>query len=576
MGVRLINGKSRNCDLADDCLLLCTLFVSFLLCTDIAVAQNGMPAVDLERSIDEIKREQRRQNERSQGLDPLPDRLPFTPEQQIDIEVAEGGPCFDIQRTQFEDDTGKLPLPPGYDALNERCADKRVLSDLINKLNRYYQDAGYITTRVYLKPQNIRNGELLLVARAGQLEGVKYSDERIADRRLKAAYPLEQGEVINLRALEQGLDNFNRPASQSGKAELYPGSEPGQSILVMDEQLGKPWQIDLRLNNHGYSNTGLNKGVITYSQDNLFELNETFSISLNRNLDDTGDTKLSQSIAFDYSQPYKNWLFLFSKSNYDYKRILAGINQDYVIDGFSKSLKFKAEHLLYRGQQARVYATGGLANKESENYIEGLRITSQSRDLSLIDLGLRGDYGFQNGAHLEWSLSAIKKIDAFGSQKSIPGITDDDFSYLSASAKLEYPSKEHDFTYLGELVFQHSDDELTGSEQFSAGGMSSVRGFHQDAIYGNTGFYWRNQINPKPYQSGDWRITTGIAFDIGVVKSPASIDWSGNQVAGAALLYGMKYRERFRLDLMLAQALKRPDDLVGDKHQAHLQISYRY
>lgn len=554
---------------------ICTLSLLALSSATFAETAPGVTAV--RQAQQQVEQEQRREDERNRPQSALPFRQPsisVTPVSDPDIE--KGGPCFTIKATLFEDQTGLLPIPPAYDVLNDSCADKQMLVKLVSDLNRYYQNQGYITTRVYLKPQNIGSGQLALVAKAGQLEALQYADGRDVDGRFETAFPLRKGEVITLQNLEQGLDNFNRPASQSGTTKLYPGSSAGQSVLVMTPQFNKPWRLETGYNNHGYDSTGLHKGSIGYHHDNLFALNETFSLSYNGNLNDDGDSKRSEGLSFTYSQPYKNWLFEFSQNHYRYQRILSAINQNYEIDGFSRSLNFNLERLLHRNQQSRVYLTSGLARKHSENYIEGLRIPAQSRELSLFNLGLRGDYGFANQALLEWSLTATAKIAAFGSQDVIPGLADDDFSYLRGVMKLQVPIAQQTFIYNGELAYQYSDDELTGSEQFSAGGVSSVRGFHQDSIYGNSGFYLRNQINPKAVGEGDWRFNYGIALDFGLVKSPQSINWSQQHVAGTALLLGLRYRKNIDIDLLLARALTRPEELQGDKNQALIQIKYRF
>lgn len=466
-------------------------------------------------------------------------------------------------------------MPPGHDALNGRCADKKALADLLNNLNRFYQDTGFITTRVYLKPQNIRTGSLVLTAQAGLLEDIRYADGQKADTRLNHAYPISSGDIIHLRALEQGLDNFNRPPSQSGKAELLPGSDAGGSVLVIKPGYQKPWRIEATYSNHGDDNTGLNKGGISYSHDNLLDLNETISLNYSRNTDDDGNSKRSEGLSFSYSQPYKNWLFNLSRGNYRYKRMLAGANQSYDIDGFSRNLKLELERLLYRDRQSRIYLTGTLTKKRSENNIEELRIISQSRKLAIAGLGLRGDYGFANGGHIQWSLSAYRKINVLGSQDVIPGIADDSFSYLRGSTTLLWPVAQGDYTYSGELVAQSSTDELTGSEQFSAGGINSVRGFHQDAIYGNTGLYLRNQISARPKIQGQWQTTPAFFLDIGHIKNPATIDWSRNQVAGTGISLGIEYGKQLSLELVLARALSRPAELSENKNQAHFKLKLK-
>jgi len=310
--------------------------------------------------------------------------------------VSSGGPCFLIHSTQFIDSTELLPTPLDYQQLNGQCADKKALVELVESLNIYYQQAGLLTTRVYLQAQNLQSGQLILVAKAGLLEKFGYADGKPVDQRVRSAYAFFEGDLINLRDMEQGLDNLNRLSSQSATTELLPGDALGLSRLMITTENSKPWRVDLGLNNHGVQSTGTRKGSIGLGYDNLLNRNDDLSFNFSQNLDPSADKKRSRSLAFSYHLPWGNWLFNIANSRYNYQRILAGVNQDYRIDGYSSSRDFAVKYLLQRNQRSRVYATGKLSLKKSHNFIEDTEIQTQYRRLTLLGLGLRGDHQFNN------------------------------------------------------------------------------------------------------------------------------------------------------------------------------------
>jgi hemolysin activation/secretion protein len=291
--------------------------------------------------------------------------------------VAEGGPCFNIQQTQLVDDSNLLPIPENVQKLNGTCADKKALVELVESINVFYQKEGLITTRVYLKPQNLKQGKLVLVAKAGVLQSFKLADGSAVNTKINNAYPFEKGEVVSLRKMEQGLDNLNRLKSQSAKTQLQPGDELGQSIIEVSLKNEKPWRFDLGFNNHGVESTGIHNASASFEFDNLLNMNDDLAINYNQNTDSDSARKRNRSTSFNYNIPYKNWLFKLSSSHYSYNRIIQGINQEYKIDGFSRNNRLSTEKLIHRNQQSRVYWAASLNLKTSRNYIEDTEIETQ-------------------------------------------------------------------------------------------------------------------------------------------------------------------------------------------------------
>ena len=87
------------------------------------------------------------------------------------------------------------------------------LDFLNDKVHAYEkQDKGYVTTQVVIPEQNISAGTLHLLCLPGKLHQVIYSKD---SKKLpwQNAFPIRDGDLLNLRMLEEGLENMKRVSS---------------------------------------------------------------------------------------------------------------------------------------------------------------------------------------------------------------------------------------------------------------------------------------------------------------------------------------------------------------------------
>lgn len=506
---------------------------------------------------------------------PAPQRIPVSVNQQ-DTQLPEaGGTCFPIHATSLQGQQKDLPSPGFVQRLEGQCADANAIAKLLDDLNRFYQDKGFITTRVSVPQQNIKSGKLILRVTPGKVGKLGYTSGKSVDSRLTTAFPLAIGDHVELRKLEQGLDNFNRPPSQSGKFQLVPGNIEGESDILVSTTQDKRWRVTTSVDNSGYKTTGVAKPSIDFALDNLLGSNDTLNVGYNTNADREGDTKLSHSANIQYSVPYKDWSFSIGQSRHEFDRIIAGVNQSYRVNGNSTQATFGAEKLLTRSQAARHYAYANLAIKESHNYIEGFEIESQRRNLSVLNAGWRGDKTLGQNK-LEWKLGGKLGLNAFGAMQDIPGPAISKFTAAEAKATLKAPIRQGKLTYTGTLAAQTSNDELPGSEQFGVGGRYDVRGFHEDTLFGNSGVYLRNEIETGSFGDGEAKAKFYVGLDAGKVSNPATMQWGKPRIVGAAIGSRITLGKHIEADVTYAQALKRPDEFTGSKNQVYFKATWNY
>lgn len=493
----------------------------------------------------ELRRTGRTQGTPNTGVDPLA--------------PAPGGPCFDIRDIILSGFDAFEREPDGYRDLIGSCATAADIAGALNSINQHYQDLGYITTRAYVPEQDVADGSLEITIQPGRLEGYVYGDGRRADGRIDAAFPGERGDLLNLRDLEQGLENINGPKSASGRFQLIPGEEPGGSFVQVHVEDKRPWHFDLSLNTSGFDSTGVVKATATLGFDNVLGLNDQLSFGLTSTpFDDRGD-RYSDAYSVSWNVPVGNWSFGLDAGASEYSFILPGINQSYPVEGRSHYATFSAERLLMRNRTAKVYGYGDLKLTRTRTFIDYNEIESQRRRLSIGALGLRGEKSFEQGAKLTWDVGAKFGLDAFDAYVLDKSIVDPEFRLLTARLSYEHPLNDTGALYKGTLVAQHSDDILPGTAQFSIGSWSSVRGFHDDSMYGDSGIYLRNTVEWDAYKAGDVEVRMNAGLDIGYVEPSALRRWSQNYLAGVSLGADIKIRDRATLTLQVARALRRPD-----------------
>nr|BFE90605.1 hypothetical protein GCM10020185_11410 [Pseudomonas brassicacearum subsp. brassicacearum] len=107
-----------------------------------------------------------------------------------------------------------------------QCLGVPQLNELLKVITDHYIEKGLVTSRAYLPQQDLSSGHLQVLVVEGRLEGLKGAeDSKLSDRELAMAFPGATGELVNLREIEQMVDQLNRLPSNQAKMELTPGQK---------------------------------------------------------------------------------------------------------------------------------------------------------------------------------------------------------------------------------------------------------------------------------------------------------------------------------------------------------------
>src|SRR5690554_4276227 len=338
--------------------VLFLVVLSNLLASTTTQAQNLDPAERAAREHEQrLKQEELRREEEWRRNRQDPDI--FLQPDQLDDDAWEGDDqarCFDIREiqvhgvTQFTHDK----IAAITDPYRNQCLGIREFNEIVKQLSNLYMQKGYVTSRAYIQPQNLKSGLLEVLVVEGQLESLlPVDDAELSARQLRWAFPAQDNEILSLRDLEQGLENLNRLRQNNASMDLTPGEQPGYT-RVMVSNLGSRWLSGgFSLNNSGSKATGETLGTVHASWDNLTRSNDNVYLSFSHALDAPSVAK-SESYVFNYTIPYGYFLYRLSASSFNYQQLVQGSAVDFVTSGSSASQSLSIDYLVYRGQRDKL------------------------------------------------------------------------------------------------------------------------------------------------------------------------------------------------------------------------------
>ncbi|MDR2685356.1 MAG: hypothetical protein LBB23_01120 [Rickettsiales bacterium] len=229
------------------------------------------------------------------------------PKQQDKTSPATPGRCVEIKTIIFGGNTilSNRQVRRITRQYENRCLQVEEINALLNEITNKYIDKGYATSRAYMEmPQKrLREGILdiyLIEGTINNIEGLDLSEQI-------TAFPLLTGTILNIRDIEQGLDQINRLGSN--KATMDIKAAPGgasSNIEIKNAPLGRS-NIGATIDNFGMDSTGQWRSGIRFSEDDLLGLNDQINISLSHSIVPDFGNRLTRSATLGLSVPMGYW-----------------------------------------------------------------------------------------------------------------------------------------------------------------------------------------------------------------------------------------------------------------------------
>lgn len=483
-------------------------------------------------------------------------------------------PCFVIDKVQLTGDAAarfQFALPEATAGKNNplgRCLGSEGINLVMARMQNAIIERGYVTTRVLAPPQDLNSGVLILTVIPGRVRQIRFADGSSTRAGKWNAIPIAPGDILNLRDIEQGLENLKRVPTAEADIQIVPtqaeDAQPGESDIVISYQQRLPFRLTFTLDDAGFDSTGKHQGGVTFSADSLLTLNDLFYVNYNHDLGGGDRGKRgSDGYAMHYSIPWHYWLFGATTSRYEYFQEVAGINQSYIYSGRSHSSEIRVSRLLYRNAINKTTASVAGLFRKSDNFIDDTEIEVQRRRTAGWEISLN-QLWFLRKAILDYTVTYRRGTGARNALKAPEdelGEGTSRFEILAADLNFNLPFTasapwgEQYLRYAMVIRAQKNFTPLTPQDRFSIGNRYTVRGFDgQFTLLADRGWFMRNDLSAALGSSGQ---SVYVGLDYGEVGGQSSNLLLGKELAGAVLGMRGAYRG-LSYDVFLGKPLHKP------------------
>ncbi len=365
--------------------------------------------------------------------------------------------------------------------------------DIAAELTAHYRNQGYILSRVVVPAQEVKNGEITLVAVEGYIENVSVEGDNIPTKRLLArlAGKIKGSKPLKASELERYLLLANDVPGVTATAVLKASETPGATDLAVvvtydksdvfasannrGSRFNGPLQIQagVQVNSvaGGPSRTGLR--LVSSSQTREFKLLE---LSHQHFVSSEG-TFLSFVGRRTFSRPGASLRELDIESN-------------------SASARFAVQHPLIRSRAKSLYVRAGLSVRNTSTEILD---TAFSEDrVRVAHIGATYDFvDSLDGINL-LDIEVSQGLDVFNATRtrsSTQSRADAETKFLKVNGSvMRLQRLASGVSLLADVAGQFTNDGLVASEEFALGGTQYGRAFDPSEITGDRGIAGRMEL----------------------------------------------------------------------------------
>jgi hemolysin activation/secretion protein len=478
--------------------------------------------------------------------------------------------CFLINEIVLEDNfLQRASLNQLKEMIVRRCMGMQGLEKTVSLIQDYFINAGYITTRIEIPEQDLSLNKLVLKVIPGKIDEIKIENNDIYQYIL----PFKKDDILNIRDIEQGLENLQRVPGVDVKIGITPGSRNGYSNVVIATNRYRSWNLRATYNNWGDKSTGRQlAGGVGYLY-NLTKTNDIFYVS-----GTTSTTGNYKSISTYYSIPFGYWDYELFYSSSASRQGFSIADMDLSYRGENKYFSAKASRTLFRNSDKKITGTAELIRRKADYKLNDIALLLQKRDMGNVRFGLHYKQN-SPGAALNGSLTYQRFLTWFGGTPTSDMKTGEvnEASHivnldLNYTRLLRYGSL--DAYYNMKFGAQYAPNPLTLQDQFTIGSRWNVRGFENSSgLYGDKGFYLQNTIN---FMTSYKAIEPYIGIDYGQISSSAYTHNSGSSQKIMGAVAGIKGGTgALGYDVSLSTPLISPDELNIDKFTINFHVFYQ-
>jgi hemolysin activation/secretion protein len=424
------------------------------------------------------------------------------------------------------------------------CIGNDEVKAILSMINEIYADHGYVATQGYLPEQDLRAGKMLVInIIAGRIDKVVYRENRgnealgfrerfdkgwtqireangpwsfvtgvsqFIDKvddplddfqllprdvstkaKLWTSFITDSGDVVQIDAIQQGVDQINRVASSKAQVKLEPGTAPATSTVVVENNGEDSFRVNAgyELNGadiNGSGNTIPSRFKLDIAKDNFIGINDAWRLSYAGGLD-------SNEVRGAFSMPFRRFTFSFDAG---YSESLSEVTPGVELFTQDGTIAAALGYLLYRSRERQIILDNSLAWRNNERFLNGVSLTPQT--IPHARIGITETRTFET-LQLSYGIG-------FDRGFAIMNATEDPADILPSAPRAQFfkidgqASASKAFENIGllriDLNAQWTDHPLYSDDQLVLGSVSSVRGFTNGAVRADRGVIVRTEFVP--------------------------------------------------------------------------------
>lgn len=531
---------------------------------------------------EQLQQDREVQQERNLRLDTERVETVVSEPAPINVPSDQNGTSFFIHHIQLDGVPKEFTFLHKIARKNEqRTVTVADITNIRNSLQRKLLDRGFVTSQVYIPEQNVNSGTLQFMVLPGRVEDIRYSTSS-AHGPWRTAFPVRPGDILNIRDVEQGLEQMKRVSSQSVTMKLLPGTSVGTSIIELSIKQEKPVHGSISIDNSGLESTGVYQGSFTASLDQAFRANDTFTMSLSGDLSGSSSIKGTRAASLNYVIPHGKDTFSVSFSKSRYHQTIQSNPYDFTYGGKSTTMKAKWNHVWSRTQREKHAFDISISTRHNHRFINDMELPVQALRTTSMELGV-SNRAYIGNATLYSRLGFQWGIGALGAQ-----------SEHKASVAMGGPTSRYhmwliDVDYRKPFIMGHRPASFTSSfhgqwvqggkrvysvDTINIGNRYSIYGFDGEyTLMGDSGWYIRNEVS-----SVIPRLNTEVywGLDVGAVYGKSTEALVGKTIAGTALGVRGNYASGLLFDAFVSTPLYKPQGYHTKKFYSGFTIGYRF
>jgi hemolysin activation/secretion protein len=364
--------------------------------------------------------------------------------------------------------------------------------------------------------------------------------------------------------------------------ELAPGQNVGGSAVLVTNTPQKPWRAGLSRSNDGQRSTGEQQWGTTFDWDSPLGLADQLSLRGGHDAM-TDHQHTSNNAMLNYSLPWGWWTFSYTYSQSEYRSQIAANGYNFKQTGDSENHQLRAERVIHRDAVSKTSLSAGLSYLRTNNFIEDSKLKLSSNRIS------EAQFGFNHGRRVGSAFvnfdagmqEGIGAFDAQGSHDPAPGEPDARYRKYTATLSYLQPFKVwgESFSFSSLMTGQHSEDVLFSPQRTSLGGSSSIRGYKDQSLSGDSGGYWRNDLRWSRPVTVEWlqpvfsEYGTSLGYDQGVIQNGRyNGDQHGRMSSNSLDLFARG--QHVAASVTFAHSLERPDALTEREAPIYFRLDF--